>query len=86
MARLSKRLRQSRSHAQMINRNNQLKYRCLKKWQSIVDDFNSEDLENLQGRTRTIDENKIVLLSMKMVLKTFLQQVTNGQMIIHDLN
>jgi hypothetical protein len=86
MARLSKRLRQSRCHARTINRNSQLKYRCLNKWQSTVDYFNSEDLKNPQRKTRTIDENKIVLLSVKMVLTMLLQQVTDGHMIIHDLN
>jgi hypothetical protein len=54
-------------------------------WHGIYDDFNDGSLANSKGRSRTFEENRIVLLSLKMLLLERLELVEEGKRKIYEI-
>jgi hypothetical protein len=57
-----------------------------KMWQERVTEFDSFDLGNSKGRCRTEHENKLVLLTLKLVLKLYVEKVEAKDMQAHELS
>jgi hypothetical protein len=48
-------------------------------WNKALDEFDEYGLGNNKGKTRTAEENKLILLTVKLVLRMQLEQVANGE-------
>jgi hypothetical protein len=53
--------------------------RTARVWNDVLDSFHEYDLGNKNGKTRTAEENKLVLLTLKLVLRLQLTQVADGE-------
>jgi hypothetical protein len=58
--------------------------KLLKQWQSRLDDFDTFCITNRKGRTRTVEENKVIILAMKMALSTYIDMVNTNNMTIRQ--
>jgi hypothetical protein len=50
------------------------------KWQRIYDEMDAFEISNNKGFVRSSEENKLILLSMKMLLKHHLMMAQNNQL------
>jgi hypothetical protein len=57
-----------------------------KMWNERFVQFDEYDLGNSKGRTRTTEENKLVLLTLKLVLKLYLEKVESKELKPHELS
>jgi hypothetical protein len=86
----SKRQKQAGPHMESVNeRKNlrfQLRQKCLANWEEAAQTFDGWDLANPKGRSRTDHENKLVLLSVKMVLKMHITMIKSKQLDVYNLS
>jgi hypothetical protein len=59
--------------------------KLLKRWQSRLDEFDTFGITNQKGRARTVEENKVIILTTKMALSIYIDMVNNNNMTIHQL-
>lgn len=52
--------------------------RTIRLWNKALDEFNEYGLGNNKVKTTTAEENKLILLTVKLVLRMQLEQVANG--------
>ena len=83
---LSKRTKQRQLTMAQVNKQQEYSKKSLTIWESQLTEFKSWDLKNPQGRSRTVEENKIVLLSLKMMLAYNIELVKSGSLSVHDIN
>jgi hypothetical protein len=57
-----------------------------KMWQERLSEFSGFDLANPMGRCRTEPENKLVLLTLKLVLELYLEKMANKEIAAHELS
>jgi transposase len=82
MAPQSKRYRRSRSALAMGRQAiKQHKY-----WNDQVNQFDETKIANKRGRSRLKDENKMILLAIRSVLRTYLEFVDSGYMCIDEIS
>jgi transposase len=86
MGRLSKRQKQSKDMCKLFNRRKEYARKCLQCWDSNLNSFNDWDLGNTKGRTRSVEENKLILLSLKMLLSIEIDTVKLGNLSVHDIS
>ncbi len=55
-------------------------------WQSRLEEFDSFDISNPKGRSRTLDENKMVIQSIKMLMSVYMDMVDQNLMSIYDIS
>lgn len=60
--------------------------RTLRVWCQQLDSFDEYDLGNNKGKTRTAEENKLILLTIKLVLRLQLAQVIGGERTIYTVS
>ena len=82
----SKRTKQRQLTMLEVNKQQIYSKKILNVRESLYEEFDSWDLKNPQGRSRTVEENKIVLLSLKMMLSFNIELVKSGSMSSHDIN
>ena len=74
-------LNRHQQHLKRLSRSQGARVRCyqrkLKNWHTEMENFNllSTVLINKQGKTRSDDENKIILLALKAALKRELKKI-----------
>lgn len=69
-----------------INCNLKKKKEKVAEWNSALSEFNSVDLKNNTGRSRTYEENILILLTTKLILKMKLDDVSDNIRSIDDIN
>ena len=72
---------------QSIRAKSRYRQRAIRLWENQVESLEECDLFNPKVRTRTREENKCLILAMKMVLKLHLNLVKNNQpMSVFDIS
>ena len=86
----SKRQKQAGPAMKAINDHKSFKHilreRCLTQWEYNLESFDEWDLSNPKGRSRTDHENKLVLLSVKMILKMQIKMAKAKEMDVHTIS
>lgn len=60
--------------------------KVIKMWNEWLDEFSFYKLGNVKGQTCTFEENKIILLAVKMCLNFYIHLVNEKVLSIHQLN
>ncbi len=55
-------------------------------WEDQYEKFDKHNLKNPNGRVRTVEENRLILLSLKLLLKQQLIMAKNNIFSVHDIN
>jgi transposase len=82
MTKKSKRYR----HSESTLANNRKQWRLLAKWKEAICELDDYDLGNAKGRSRTEHENKLILCSLRMLLRTYLSFVEGKKMKIEEVS
>jgi uncharacterized protein (UPF0262 family) len=82
----SKRLKAYQDNAVAMTRQKLLRNNCIKAWQSNLNKFEEYDLKNPRGRSRTADENKLILLSIRLLFNLYLEQAKANIISIHTIS
>jgi hypothetical protein len=60
--------------------------RMNKIWKERLEEMNEGDLGNKKGRSRSFEENKLILLTLKMLLNVYLRFIDDGKMSVFTLS